>query len=267
VKTRLLVALVATLTVVLVAVPAASARRSANQLTVFAAASLNAVMPQIDSTEKYNFAGSDALQAQIALGAPADLFLAASNVGPDALYAAGKCRKPVTFVRNRLVLAVPAGNPAGITSIYDLRKPGVRVLIGTPTVPIGSYTRQILRNVGLLDAILRQVVSEETDVATIAAKLKLGAADAGFVYVTDALAAGPTLTAISLPTWAQPPVRYEGCVVTASPNQDAAAALLERLTTRPAQAKFTAAGFLLPKVPAKPVKPVKKKTKKVAGRA
>jgi molybdate transport system substrate-binding protein len=259
--TRLLVALAAVLTLALVVVPAASARRGAAQLTVFAAASLNTVLPQIDSSQKYNFAGSDALQAQIALGAPADVFLAASTVGPDALYAAGKCQKPVVFVRNRLVLAVPAGNPAGIKTVYDLERPGVRVLIGTPTVPIGSYTRQILRNFGLLNAILPQVVSQEKDVATIAAKLKLGAADAGFVYVTDALAAGPTLTAIPLPTWAQPPVKYEGCVVTASANQTDAAAFLKSLTTKPVQAKLTAAGFLLPKTPAVIVKAKPKKKK------
>jgi molybdate transport system substrate-binding protein len=258
-KTRPLIALFAALALALVVVPAASARKSAAQLSVFAAASLNSVLPQIDASQKYNFAGSDALQAQIALGAPADVFLAASTVGPDALYVAGKCQKPVTFVRNRLVLAVPANNPAGITSIYDLKRPGVRVLIGTPTVPIGSYTRQILRNFGLLTAITPQVVSQERDVATIAAKLELGAADAGFVYVTDALAAGPSLKALQLPTWAQPPVKYEGCVVTASPNQTDAAAFLKSLTSKPVQAKFTAAGFLLPKVPAKPVKPVKKK--------
>jgi molybdate transport system substrate-binding protein len=256
-KRNLLVALVAALT--LVVVPAASARRGATQLTVFAAASLNPVLTQIDGSQKYNFAGSDALQAQIALGAPADVFLAASTVGPDALYAAGKCQKPVVFVRNRLVLAVPAANPAGIRSIYDLERPGVRVLIGTPTVPIGSYTRQILRNFGLLNAILPQVVSQEKDVATIAAKLKLGAADAGFVYVTDALSAGATLTAIPLPTWAQPPVKYEGCVVTASANQTGAAAFLKSLSTKPVQAKFTAAGFLLPKTPAVIVKKTKKK--------
>jgi molybdate transport system substrate-binding protein len=260
VKNRnLLVALVAALTLALVVVPAASARRGAAQLTVFAASSLNTVLPQIDSSPKYNFAGSDALHAQIALGAPADVFLAASAVGPDSLYAAGKCQKPVVFVRNRLVLALPAGNPAGIKSIYDLERPGVRVLIGTPTVPIGSYTRQILRNIGLLNAIVPQVVSQEKDVATIAAKLKLGAADAGFVYVTDALAAGPALTAIPLPTWAQPPVKYEGCVVTASANQTAAAAFLKSLTTKSVQAKFTAAGFLLPKTPAVIVKKTKKK--------
>ena len=174
-KHRLLVALAVC---ALVVVPAASAGKRAAQLTVFAAASLNTVMPQIDPSEKYSFAGSDALQAQITLGAPADVFLAASAVGPDALYAAGKCSKPVVLVRNRLVLVTPSNNPAGIKSIYDLQRPGVRVLIGTPTVPIGSYTRQILRNVGLLNAILPQVVSQERDVATIAAKLKLGAADA-----------------------------------------------------------------------------------------
>ena len=110
-NTRLVIALVAALACALVVAPAASARKGAAQLSVFAAASLNSVLPQIDPSEKYNFAGSDALQAQIALGAPADVFLAASTVGPDALYAAGKCQKPVTFVRNRLVLAVPASKP------------------------------------------------------------------------------------------------------------------------------------------------------------
>ncbi len=69
----------------------------------------------------------------------------------------------------------------------------------------------------------------------------------------------PVSTTIPLPTWAQPPVRYEGCVVTASPNQADATAFLKTLGTKPVQAKFTAAGFLLPKVPARPVKPVKKK--------
>ena len=75
----------------------------------------------------------------------------------------------------------------------------MKVLIGTATVPIGAYTRQILRNLGLLNPILSQVVSQEKDVATIAAKIKLGAADVGFVYTTDALAAGAGLDTIQLP--------------------------------------------------------------------
>jgi molybdate transport system substrate-binding protein len=257
-------ALVAALLLVLVVVPAASARRSATQLTIFAASSLNLVLPQIDPSQKYSFAGSDALQAQIALGAPADLFLAASTTGPDALYASGKCQKPVTFITNKLVLVVPSANPAGIQSVYDLEKPGVRVIFGTPTVPIGVYTRQILRNLGLLNAITPQVVSQEKDVATIAAKLKLGAGDAGFVYQSDAIAAGTSLTTIPVPSWAQPPVKYEGCVVSSSPNAAAAAAYLTNLNTASAQATFKADGFLQVKKPAVIVKhaPKKKTTKK-----
>ncbi|MEO9176419.1 MAG: molybdate ABC transporter substrate-binding protein [Gaiellales bacterium] len=260
--------LVAALSLALVAVPAAtakpafSAKRADTQLTILAAASLNVVLPQIDPTQKYSFAGSDALQAQIALGAPADLFLAASTTGPDALYASGKCQQPVTFITNKLVLVVPASNPRGISSVYDLEKPGVRVIFGIPTVPIGVYTRQILRNLGLLNAITPQVVSQEKDVATIAAKLKLGAGDAGFVYQSDAVAAGALLTTIPVPSWAQPPVKYEGCVVSSSPNATAAAAYLAKLNTAPEQAIFKADGFLLVKKPAVIVKHARKQLAK-----
>jgi molybdate transport system substrate-binding protein len=238
------VALGAALAFALVSVLTASARTRGSRLTVFAAASLNTVLPQV-AAERYSFAGSDALQSQIALGAPADVFLAASSVGPDALYAAGKCSKPVVFVRNRLVLVTPAKNPANIRSVYDLRKPGVKVIIGTPTVPIGSYTRQVLRTLGLLHSILPRVVSQERDVATITAKMRLGAADASFVYATDAIAAG--LHPLQLPARAQAPVEYEGCVVTSSENRADATAFLDKLATKGAQATFTAAGFLLPK--------------------
>jgi molybdate transport system substrate-binding protein len=262
---RPLAVLVAALALAAVAAPAATARpassskRAATQLTILAASSLNVVLPQIDPTEKYSFAGSDALQAQITLGAPADLFLAASTTGPDALYASGKCQKPVTFITNKLVLVVPTANPAGIKSVYDLERPGVRVIFGTPTVPIGVYTRQILRNLGLLNAITPQVVSQEKDVATIAAKLKLGAGDAGFVYQSDAVAAGSSLTNIPVPSWAQPPVRYEGCVVSSSPNATAAAAYLANLNTASVQATFKADGFLQVKKPAVIVKHASKK--------
>jgi molybdate transport system substrate-binding protein len=262
VKHRSLIALLAALAVALVAAPVASARpqRAQAGLKIFAAASLNVVLPQIDSSETYNFAGSDSLQAQINLGAPADLFLAASTTGPDQLYAAGKCQKPVTFITNKLVLVVPASNPANVTSVYDLEKKGVRVVFGTATVPIGVYTRQILKNLGVLNAITPQVVSQEKDVATISAKLQLGAGDGGFVYQSDAQAAGAALKVIPVPAWAQPPVRYEGCVVSSSPNATAAAAYLKNLTTDKIQAMFKADGFILQKKPAKIVKKSPKKT-------
>ncbi len=103
------------------------------------------------------------------------------------------------------MLAVPTANPAGITSIYDLEKPGVKLLIGTPTVPIGAYTRQVLGSMGLSSAVLPQVVSQERDVKAIATKVALGTADAGFMYATDARAVASQVRIISLPVWAQPP--------------------------------------------------------------
>src|SRR5882762_5699958 len=138
---------VSLLALALLAMPAAgtSAKpsRSTAQLNVFAAASLTEAFPKFDGGQKYNFAGSDALAAQIRLGAPADIFAAASPDAPQALFRAGLVEKPVTFATNKLVLAVPTANPANITSIYDVERPGVKLLIGTGSVPIGVYTRQV----------------------------------------------------------------------------------------------------------------------------
>ena len=148
-------------------------------MTVFAAASLSVAFPKFDGGQKYNFAGTDALAAQIRLGAPADVFAGASPDAPQALYRAGLVEQPVTFATNKLVLAVPASNPANITSIYDVERPGVKLLIGTATVPIGAYTRQVLNNMGITDNVLPQVVSQEQNVNAISSKVALGTADAG----------------------------------------------------------------------------------------
>ena len=131
--------------------PSPSAR--AAQMNVFAAASLIEAFPKFDGGQKYNFAGTDALAAQIRLGAPADVFAGASPDAPQALYRAGLVEQPVTFATNKLVLAVPIANPASITSIYDLERPGMKLLIGTPTVPIGAYTRQVLNNMGITNQV------------------------------------------------------------------------------------------------------------------
>ncbi len=102
----------------------ASTRRAQAQMNVFAAASLSVAFPKFDGGQKYNFAGTDALAAQIRLGAPADVFAGASPDAPQALYRAGLVDQPVTFATNKLVLAVPIANPANITSIYDVERPG-----------------------------------------------------------------------------------------------------------------------------------------------
>jgi molybdate transport system substrate-binding protein len=218
----------------------------ASGLTVLAASSLTNVFPQIDPTNTYSFGGSDVLAAQIQQGAPADVFAAASPKYPEQLYQKGFVLKPVVFATNRLVLITPASNPAGIARVFDLCKPGVKVVIGDKAVPIGSYTRQILTNLGL-QCVLSNVVSNEQNVRDILTKVSLGEADAGFVYITDAKAVPGKVKTIPLPGWAQPHVKYEIAVVKSSPNQTAAAAFIKKVLSKRGQKLLAAAGFGAPK--------------------
>jgi molybdate transport system substrate-binding protein len=235
---------VTALVLALLAVAAALAAptRTTAQIKVLAAASLTNAFPQIDSTQSYSFAGSDALAAQIRLGAPADVFASANISLPNALFAAGLVEKPVVFTTNKLVLVVPNSNPAGIKTVFDLRKPGIKLLVGTPTVPIGSYTRTILKNLALT-SVLSNVVSQETDVRSILSKVALGEADAGFVYITDAKTVAGQVKVIRLPAWAQPPVRYGIAVIKSTKDRADAVAFINKVLSKAGQAKLRAAGF------------------------
>jgi molybdate transport system substrate-binding protein len=212
------------------------------QATVFAAASLTEVFPQIDPDATYNFAGSNDLATQITEGAPADVFAAASTKYPDQLYADGLVDKPEVFATNRLVLIVPRDNPAGIQSVDDLRKPGVKLVIGAEGVPIGDYTRTVFENMGASN-VLDQVVSEEDNVKGVVGKVSLGEADAGFVYATDVKPVEDKVTAIELPEEAQAEVQYEIAVVKAAPHHDAAHEFVEQVLSDDGQAMLQAAGF------------------------
>lgn len=220
---------------------------AAAQLTVFAAASLTSVFPQIDRSERYSFAGSDQLALQIRQGAPADVFASASPRPTELAYRDGLVLKPVVFATNKLIVLVPKSNPAKIKTVYDLRRPGVKVLIGDKSVPIGSYTRQILDALGITNDVMGNVVSQETDVKGIVSKVALGEADAGFVYRTDAKPVASRTRTVALPDWAQPPIRYEIAVVAASAHLAAARAYVKRVTSARGRKLLAAAGFGLPK--------------------
>jgi molybdate transport system substrate-binding protein len=233
--------------VLLVAAPAASAKpqaAKASQLTVYAAASLTNVFPAIDPNEKYSFGGSNTLATQIQQGAPADVFASANMTLPKKLNDAGLCSKPVVFTRNRLVIVVPKSNPAHIHNIYDLTKSGVKVDIAQSGVPVGTYTLQILQNMNLKAAVLKNVVSEETDVREVLAKVALGEADAGFVYSTDAKTVPKQVLVIKVPAWAQPKVQYGICVVSHSSNKAAAQAFIKKVLSKAGQKKLHKFGFL-----------------------
>jgi len=218
-------------------------------VTVFAAASLTQALPRIDPAPRYSFAGSDQLAIQIQQGAPADVFAAASPKQPELLFRNGLVRRPVVFATNKLIVLVPRSNPAHIQSVYDLRRAGVKIVIGDATVPIGTYTRQILETLGITADVSRNVVSEETDVKGIVTKVALGEADAGFVYRTDAKPVAQRTRSVALPNWAQPAIRYEVAVVKASPRPQAAAAFVKKLLSRRGRLLLKQAGFGLPQLP------------------
>lgn len=234
----------------LAAVPPSTARPAQAgapaQPTVLAAASLTNVFPQIDASARYSFGGSDQLAAQILQGAPADVFAAASPTFPERLFQQGLVEKPVVFARNRLALIVPTSNPAGIASVFDLERPGIKLVVGAPTVPVGSYTRAVLKNMGLT-GVLANVVSQETDVRSVLAKVVLGEADAGFAYVTDAKTAPGKVRTIAVPAWAQPKQAYEIAIVRRTSNRAAAAAFIGKVLSNAGQATLRRAGFLPPR--------------------
>jgi molybdate transport system substrate-binding protein len=224
------------------ATAAPAVRRS--QLTVYAASSLTDAFPKLDPSQRYSFGGSNALAAQITLGAPADVFASANTTLPAQLYAKGLCSKPVVFTRNRLVIVVPKANHANIRGIYDLTKKGIKLDIAGPGVPVGSYTLQVLENMNLTNAVLANVVSKETDVREVLAKVALGEADAGFVYSTDAKTVPGKVLALKVPAWAQPKVRYGACVVSRSANKAPAQAFINKLVSKAGQRILISYGFL-----------------------
>jgi len=216
----------------------------ATRITVYAAASLTQVFPRIDHAPRYSFAGSDQLAAQIRAGAPAAVFASASPKQTELLYHDGLLRKPVVFATNKLIVIVPRSNPAHVHSVYDLRRHGVKVIVGTPTVPVGAYTQRVLDSLGITRDVTANVVDQEPDVKSIVAKIALGQGDAGFVYKTDARTAPGKVKSISIPASGQPNVRYGICLAAASSHKTAAHAFVSKVLGPRGQRILRRYGFL-----------------------
>jgi molybdate transport system substrate-binding protein len=221
----------------------AAARTSGSGPTVFAASSLSDAFPKIDPGATYSFAGSNTLDAQIRQGAPADVFASANMKLPSALHRDGFCSKPVVFTRNALVVIVPRSNPEKIQTVADLRRRGVKVVVAAPGVPVGDYTLQVLKRLKLM-RVLKNVVSRETDVREVLAKVALGEADAGFVYSTDARTVPHKVHAIEIPARGQPDVRYGICVVHGTSNKTEGQAFVKRVLGKSGQRILRRYGFL-----------------------
>jgi molybdate transport system substrate-binding protein len=224
---------------------------SPTRLVVSAASSmteaLEACSPRFGDAEnadvRLSFAGSDELAAQIRQGAKVDVYAAANTKLPDELHADGLLDKPVEFATNEFVLAVP--KDSGIGSIEDLTKEGTKIVIGSESVPIGAYTRETLAKLPPAQekAILANVRSNEPDVKGIVGKLTQGAADAGFVYVTDVNATNGALKAIKLTADLEPQVTYGAGVVKKAPQPELARKFVDGLTQGDCADALSDAGF------------------------
>ena len=192
---------------------------------------------------KLQFAGSDELAAQIRQGVKPDVYAAANTRLPEELAKEGLLSKPVEFATNEFVLAVP--KTSGISRVGDLAAGGVKIAIGSESVPIGQYTREALAKLPpqMEKAILANVRSNEPDVKGIVGKLSQGAADAGFVYVTDVKATDGALSAVELPAELEPNAAYGAGVVKGARQPEAAQAFVEGLVEGECADALLAAGF------------------------
>lgn len=189
------------------------------QLTVFAAASLTdafeqmaddiaAANPGVEIT--FNFAGSQALVTQLTEGgAEAGVLATANESQMNAAIEGGvPADSPRIFARNLLTIAVPTDNPADIDSIVDLAAGDIRLVLANPDVPAGDYARDslCLASASILAdpqefvaAVAASIVSEEENVRAVLTKVELGEADAGIVYVTDAMTSGDSVLSFAIP--------------------------------------------------------------------
>lgn len=220
-------------------------------LTVLGASSLTEALGRYGgsfegASVRSSFAGSDQLAAQIQQGAKADVFASADTEYPAQLYREGLAEKPVVFARNRLVVVEPTGGKA--RSLADLARPGTKIVIGDPSVPVGAYTREVLGRLpaGERAAILANVRSEEPEVSSVLAKVTSGAADAGFVYVTDAKTVAGQVRTVAVPPKLQPDVAYAAVVLTASDELALAHRYLAGLLHGRGATDLREAGFLPP---------------------
>ncbi|NUQ75204.1 MAG: molybdate ABC transporter substrate-binding protein [Polyangiaceae bacterium] len=228
------------------------------RLVVFAAASLRDVFTSIGDEFKrshpgveltYNFAGTQALRTQLEHGAAVDVFASADQRHMDELLGASRVTNPVVFARNEPVIVVSSEGKCSVRSLADLPN-ATRIVIGTPEVPIGRYTLQILdRAQTTLGADFRarveaKVASRELNVRQVLTKVSLGEAQAGIVYRADALSAEGRVTVVHIPSEINVIAEYPIAVVNGAAHPQLARAWIDFVLSPEGQRVLTKAGFI-----------------------
>ena len=232
----------------------------ARTLTVFAAASLTDSFTEMGAAFEashpgakvvFSFAGSQNLRTQIEQGAAADVFASANGTEMNTLVSDGLVQEgvPETFVKNQLVVVMPPDNPAGIVSLADLAEPGLKLVLAAEEVPAGKYARQVLDNLNATlgaeykDRVLANVVSNDTDIRQVLSRVQLGEADAGIVYVSDAVAT-PELMKLDIPPGANVIAQYPIASLAESADPELAAAFVDYVLSAEGQSTLGKWGFI-----------------------
>jgi molybdate transport system substrate-binding protein len=217
-------------------------------VTVFAASSLTETFTRLGkifeaahpgTNVTFSFGSSATLAQQIVQGAPADVFAAASPATMKTVTDAGAAANPTTFVRNRLRIAVPSGNPGKVTSLHDLSGPDVKVALCAVQVPCGAAAAKALGLAG----VKVTPVSYEQDVKAALAKVELGEVDAALVYQTDVRAAGSKVTGIAFPEADRAINDYPIAALSKAPNAAAAKQFVDLVRSPRGKDVLTGAGF------------------------
>jgi molybdate transport system substrate-binding protein len=229
-----------------------SSSKLSGTVTVFAAASLKESFTTLGkeferehpgTTVSFSFGGSDTLAASITGGAPADVFAAASPktmaIVTDKKDASGT---PATFVRNQLEIATLPGNPDNVSSLKDLTKSGLKVVLCDKTVPCGAAAQKALE----ASSLKLTPVSYEQDVKSALTKVELKEADAAVVYKTDVKAAGDKVEGVEFPESAKAINDYPIVLLKNAPNAGAAQAFIALVRSDEGHKVLTEAGFLQP---------------------
>ncbi|QYC41525.1 Molybdate-binding periplasmic protein precursor [Nonomuraea coxensis DSM 45129] len=223
----------------------------AGEVTVFAAASLTGTFTELGkafeaarpgTTVRFNFGSSATLAQQIVQGAPADVFAAASPATMKTVTDASLAASPATFVRNKLQIAVPKDNPAGVDELKDLTDAKVKVALCAEQVPCGAAAVKALDAAGLKVT----PVTLEQDVKATLTKVELGEVDAALVYRTDVIAAAGKVTGIEFPEADQAVNDYPIAALAKAPAGGLAGAFVDLVLSRQGRDVLTRAGFEAP---------------------
>lgn len=222
------------------------------ELLVSAAASLTDAFADVEAAFEdanpdvdvvLNLGSSSSLREQILEGAPADVFASANTSNMDQVVEAGEVEgEPEIFVRNLLQIAVPSGNPAGVTGLEDFGRDELLIGLCAEEVPCGDFAREALANAGVTPAI----DTNEPDVRALLTKVEVGELDAGITYVTDVSSTGGTVDGVDIPEDQNVVASYPIAALTNAPNPEAAAAFVAFVLSDEGQAILAEYGFAAP---------------------